>query len=124
MLCEDNYLNTVIAVKLLEKVGCLIDTAENGKQGVELFKASAPGAYAAILMDIRMPEMDGLEATEMIRALKREDAPAIPIIAMSANAFAEDVQVSLSVGMSAHLSKPIDPAKLFDTLAEQLKKKK
>lgn len=83
-----------------------------------MFAASAPGTYVAILMDIRMPEMDGLEATEAIRALDREDAKRIPIIAMTANAFDEDVQRSLQAGMNAHLSKPVEPERLYQTLGK------
>ncbi len=116
LLCEDNDLNTVIAKRLLEKVGCIVDCAENGKVGVERFSASAQGAYQAVLMDIRMPEMDGLEATQAIRALDRPDARTVPIIAMSANAFDEDVKTSLEAGMNAHLAKPVEPALLYRTL--------
>ena len=90
----------------------------NGRIALELFEQSEPGTYDAILMDVRMPEMDGLEATEAIRALDREDARTIPIIAMTANAFDEDVQRSLQVGMNAHLSKPVEPEHLYQTLEE------
>ena len=83
-----------------------------------LFDRSAPGTYSAILMDVRMPEMDGLEASAAIRALPREDAKRIPIIALTANAFDEDVQRSLQVGMNAHLSKPVESEHLFQTLGE------
>lgn len=118
LLCEDNDINTVIAMKLLERKGCLVDTAANGLLGVEAFTASAPGHYAAILMDIRMPEMDGLEATRAIRALGRPDAATVPIIAMSANAFNENIQASLDAGMNAHLIKPVEPEKMYKTVAE------
>lgn len=118
LLCEDNRLNTLIATKLLENVGCVVETAENGKLGVDKFAASKPGFYAAIVMDIRMPEMDGLEATKVIRSLSRPDAKTIPIVAMSANAFAEDIKKSLAAGMNAHLAKPIEPQKLYETLSE------
>lgn len=124
LLCEDNHTNAIIAERLLEKVGCIVNAVENGKLGVESFAASAPGAYSAILMDIRMPEMDGLKATRAIRALDRPDARKIPIIAMSANALSEDVRESLSAGMNAHLSKPIEPNKLYSVLAEQLERRK
>ncbi len=83
-----------------------------------MFKQSDFGYYDAILMDIRMPEMDGLEATERIRALQRPDAATVPIIAMTANAFDVDVQRSLQVGMNAHLSKPVEPGRLYQTLGE------
>ena len=90
----------------------------NGKVVVEMFKEHEPGYYDAILMDVRMPEMDGLEATETIRSLDRNDAVIIPVIAMTANAFDEDVQHSMQVGMNAHLSKPVEPDRLFNTLEE------
>ena len=83
---------------------------------MELFRDNPPGTYSAILMDIRMPEMDGLEAAETIRAMDRPDAKQIPIIALTANAFDEDVQRSLQVGMNAHLSKPVEPEHLYQTL--------
>ena len=85
---------------------------------VEMFAKSGIGSYAAILMDVRMPEMDGLEATATIRALDREDAKRIPIIALTANAFDEDVQRSLQAGMNAHLTKPIEPNILYQVLGE------
>ncbi len=116
LVCEDNRMNTVIARKLLEKVGCHVETAENGSLGVEKFSASKPGEFAAILMDIRMPVMDGLEATKAIRALERPDAASVPIIAMSANAFDEDVKTSLDAGMNAHLAKPVEPQRMYETL--------
>ena len=94
------------------------DHAENGKIAVEMFDQSAPGTYAAILMDIRMPVMDGLEAAEAIRKLERVDAKSIPIIALTANAFDEDVQRSLQAGMNAHLSKPVEPDHLYQILGE------
>ena len=120
LICEDNHINIIVAERLLEKAGCGVQTAENGEKCVEMITSSAPGTYDAILMDIRMPVMDGLEATKAIRALNRPDAKKIPIIAMSANAFDEDVKESLAAGMDAHLSKPIDPDKLYSTLAEYL----
>ena len=96
--------------------GISADHAENGQLAVELFSQAAEGYYSAILMDVRMPVMDGLEATRAIRALDRPDAKTIPIIAMTANAFDEDVQRSLQAGMTAHLSKPVEPDRLFETL--------
>ena len=124
LLCEDNKTNTLVAQRLLEKVGCTVDTAENGKLGVDYFEASPLGAYAAILMDIRMPVMNGLEATAKIRALPRTDAQTIPIIAMTANAFNEDVKKCLAAGMNAHVAKPIDVQYLYDVLKEQIQKYK
>ena len=88
----------------------------DGKIAVEMFAEHAPGYYDAILMDMRMPEMDGLEATKAIRAMDRTDAGTIPIIALTANAFDEDVQRSMQAGLNAHLSKPVEPEILFSTL--------
>ena len=90
--------------------------AENGRIAVEMFAAHDPGYYDAILMDMRMPEMDGLEATKAIRGMDRPDAKTIPIIALTANAFDEDVQRSMQAGLNAHLSKPVEPEALFETL--------
>ena len=95
-----------------------IDHAENGRIVVEMFENSPVGYYDAILMDVRMPEMDGLAAAGAIRALERPDAAVIPIVALTANAFDEDVQRSLQVGMNAHLSKPVEPDHLYQTLEE------
>ena len=119
LLCEDHPLNRSIAVKLLSKAGCAVDCAENGKIGVKLFSDSAEGYYDCILMDIRMPELDGLEATRRIRALGRSDAKTVPIIAMSANAFDDDVEKSLSAGMNAHIAKPFVPENLFGEIYRQ-----
>lgn len=116
LLCEDNQVNVLLAQKLLEKVGCTVEPAENGRLGADRFALSKPGEYAAILMDIRMPEMDGLQATRAIRALDRPDAKTVPIISMSADAFDEDIQKSLAAGMNAHLSKPVEPEKLYRIL--------
>ncbi len=117
LLAEDHPLNAEIAEKLLEKKSLIVDTVPDGQTAVEHFRVTAPGYYDAILMDIRMPLMNGLEATQTIRALARPDAQTVPIIAMTANAFDEDVQKSLEAGMNAHLAKPIDPNKLYQTLA-------
>ena len=92
------------------------ERAENGQIAAEMFESSEEGQFDAILMDIRMPVMDGLTATETIRAMERPDARTIPIIAMTANAFDEDVQNCLNAGMNAHLSKPVDPDLLYETL--------
>ena len=120
LLCEDHPLNATIAVKLLNRVGVEVELAGDGRQGVDRFTQRGTGYYDAILMDIRMPVMDGLSATRAIRALSRGDAKTIPIIAMTANAFDFDVKASLSAGMDAHLDKPVDPEKLYRTLAEQI----
>ena len=118
LLAEDIFINAEIMKELLSMKEALIDHAENGRIAVEMFAGSEPGYYAAVLMDVRMPEMDGLEATRTIRAMDRPDACRVPIIAMTANAFDEDVQRSLQVGMNAHLSKPVEPEHLYQTLEE------
>ena len=116
LLVEDNELNREIAVELLAMHGLLADTAENGQIAVERFQASAPGEYACILMDIQMPVMDGYQASEAIRRLEREDARAIPILALTANAFAADVGRAHSAGMNDHISKPIDVDQLIGAI--------
>ena len=118
LLAEDILINAEIMKELLSMKEALIDHAENGRIALEMFARSEPGYYAAILMDVRMPEMDGLEAARAIRALDRPDAAVVPVIAMTANAFDEDVQRSLQVGMNAHLSKPVEPEHLYQTLEE------
>lgn len=118
LLAEDVLINAEIMKKLLEIKGANIDNAVNGKIALDMFSQSEQGYYDAVLMDVRMPEMDGLEATKAIRALEHPDAQIIPIIAMTANAFDEDVQRSLQVGMNAHLSKPVEPERLYQTLEE------
>ena len=120
LLAEDIFINAEIMKELLSSKGILIDHAENGREALELFDKSEPGYYDAILMDVRMPVMDGLEATKAIRGLERSDSKTVPIIAMTANAFDEDVQRSLQVGMNAHLSKPVDPERLYSTLEEMI----
>ncbi len=118
LLAEDVEINAEIMQQVIEARGANIDRAENGKLAVEMFQKSAEGHYDAILMDVRMPEMDGLEAAAKIRALPRSDAKKIPIVALTANAFDEDVQRSLQAGMNAHLSKPVEPEDLYKTLEE------
>lgn len=118
LLAEDVIINAEIMKELLKIKGLVTDHAENGRIAVDMFSASENGFYDAVLMDVRMPEMDGLEATAAIRALDRPDAKNVPIIAMTANAFDEDVQRSLQVGMNAHLSKPVEPERLYQTLEE------
>ncbi len=118
LLAEDVMINAEIMKEIIGMREALIDHAENGRIALDMFAQSEIGHYSAILMDVRMPEMDGLEATAAIRALPRADAKTVPIIAMTANAFDEDVQRSLQVGMNAHLSKPIEPERLFETLEE------
>ena len=116
LAAEDIDLNAEILAGLLEMEGVVTDRAENGQAAVELFSSHPENYYGAILMDVRMPVMDGLAATAAIRALPREDARRVPIIAMTANAFDDDVQRSLQAGMNAHLSKPVEPDRLFETL--------
>ena len=118
LLAEDFVINAEIVKELMNIKGAEVEHAENGKIAVEMFENSMPNYYDAILMDVRMPEMDGLEATKAIRALNRPDAKTIPIVAMTANAFDEDVQRSLQAGMNAHLSKPVEADNLYKTLEE------
>lgn len=108
LLVEDNELNREIAEELIGATGASVESAEDGVQAVKKFKESAEGYYDLILMDVQMPHMDGYEATRCIRALGRSDAQKVPIFAMTANAFAEDVQKSREAGMNAHISKPLD----------------
>jgi len=116
LLAEDVAVNAEIMLMVLQMRQMEADHAENGKIAVELFSNHPEGYYDAILMDMRMPEMDGLEATRVIRAMDRADAKTIPIIALTANAFDEDVQRSMQAGLNAHLSKPVQPETLFETL--------
>ena len=116
LLAEDMEINAEIMTDVLEMREIRVDVAENGRIALEKFSGSEEGYYDAILMDMRMPEMDGLEATRAIRALDRPDAQTVPIIALTANAFDEDVQRSLQAGLNAHLSKPVHPEMLFETL--------
>ncbi len=116
LVAEDVDVNAEILQMILESREIESDIAVNGKIAVDLFESNPENYYAAILMDVRMPEMDGLEATRHIRASERTDASEIPIIALTANAFDEDVQRSLQAGLNAHLTKPIQPEVLFETL--------
>ena len=116
LLAEDVSVNAEIMIMVLSMREMEADHAENGRIAVEKFEEHEEGYYDAILMDMRMPEMDGLEATRRIRAMSRADAKSIPIIALTANAFDEDVQHSMQAGLNAHLSKPVEPDVLFETL--------
>ena len=120
LLAEDMVVNAEIMVMVLSMREILTDVAENGKAAVEMFASRPEGYYDAILMDMRMPEMDGLEATRQIRGMDRADAARIPIIALTANAFDEDVQRSLQAGLNAHLSKPVEAEALFETLENMI----
>ena len=120
LLVEDSPLNAEIAAELLRAEGMDVTWARDGQEACELFSQSTPGAYDLVLMDVRMPRMDGHEATRTIRGMQRDDATRVPIIAMSANAFVDDVLASLKSGMNAHLSKPIDLDELLVTIAREL----
>ena len=124
LIAEDIPDNAEIVIDLLELEGAICEHAENGKIALDKFAASESNYYDCILMDLRMPVMDGLSATRAIRGLEREDAKRVPIIALTANAFESDVRESLSAGMDAHLSKPADSDKLYATIRMVLKKKK
>ena len=117
LLAEDNPLNLEIAEAILTMNGFTVESAADGREALDAFTAHAPGHYDAILMDIRMPVMDGLEATRRIRTLDRPDSRTIPIIAMTANAFSEDMKKSLESGMNRHLSKPIEVDELLEALS-------
>ena len=116
LLAEDVAVNAEIMIMVFSMREIQVDHAENGRIAVEMFEEHEEGYYDAILMDMRMPEMDGLEATRRIRAMRRFDSKYIPIIALTANAFDEDVQHSMQAGLNAHLSKPVEPDVLFETL--------
>ncbi len=116
LLTEDNELNREIAEAILSEAGFDVETAENGKEAVEMLKAKGAGYYRIVLMDVQMPVMNGYEATRAIRALDDPGLSSIPIIAMTANAFEEDKQAALNSGMNAHIAKPININNLFDTL--------
>lgn len=120
LLVEDNLLNREIATEILEMTGLSLDCATDGKNAVEIFEKSEIGEYAIIFMDIQMPNMNGYEATTTIRSLPRADAQTIPIIAMTANAFEEDVQTALACGMNSHLAKPLEIEKLVQVLESYL----
>lgn len=124
LLAEDNSLNREIAHTLLEENGAVITEAVDGEQAVNIFEGSAPHTFDVILMDVMMPNMDGLTATRMIRASNRPDAVEIPIIAMTANAFYEDIQRTRHAGMNAHLSKPLDMEKVISVISKFCRKAK
>ena len=118
LLAEDNALNMEIAEFLLNEVGAEVTKTTNGQQAVDAFAASPVGYFDAILMDVMMPVLDGHDATRAIRAMDRPDAKTVPILAMTANAFAEDRQKALEVGMTEHLTKPLEPETLYRLLAQ------
>ena len=122
LLAEDNMVNMELAVEMLSMNGMEVSQAWNGREAVELFAASEPFFFHAVLMDMQMPEMDGCEAARRIRAMNRPDAGRVPIIAVTANAFAEDIVSTKAAGMDVHVSKPIDFKYLFQVLEKFLKK--
>lgn len=122
LLCEDHPVNTQLAKLMLSAVGIETTAVADGSLGVSIFSGSRPGEYDAILMDISMPVMDGLTATRKIRSLDRKDAATVPIIAMTANAYDEDVQKSKRAGMDAHISKPVDRGTLYRTLIDLIER--
>jgi len=124
LVAEDNAINLEIARYFLEDAGVTVLAAADGSEAVKIFSASAPGSIDAILMDIMMPVMDGYEATRMIRASSRPDAASVPIIAMTANAFAEDVKKALDAGMNAHISKPLEIERMKEIIAESVEKRR
>ena len=117
LLVEDNELNLYVAKTVLEKLFCEVDTAENGEEAIQKFEQSDEEYYDAILMDVHMPVMDGLEATRHIRALARKDAASVPVIAMTADVFDKERQQTRDSGMNSHLAKPIEPAVLYEVLS-------
>ena len=121
LLAEDVAVNAEIMMMILSMKEMIVDHAINGKLAVQLFSEHEEGYYDAILMDMRMPEMDGLDATRVIRSLPRDDAKTVPIIALTANAFDEDVQRSMQAGLNAHLAKPVEPEVLYRTLESLVK---
>lgn len=121
LLAEDNELNQEIAVAILDSAGFTTEVAANGQIAVEMLRNSEPGYYQLVLMDVRMPVLDGYEATKIIRKFDKKELAEVPIIAMTANAFEEDRQEALRCGMNGHLAKPIDVEALFNTLDKILK---
>ena len=122
LMAEDNDLNAELATIMLEDAGMTVTRASDGKEVVNLFKNHPRGTYDFILMDIMMPNMDGHQAAKAIRALgiERSDAVTIPIVALSANAFIDDIQESLDSGMNDHISKPINMEELIDTITKYI----
>lgn len=120
LLAEDNEINREIATILLMTTGASLDAVENGQEAAERFAESAYGYYDLILMDIQMPVMDGYESTRRIRAMNRPDALKVPIFAMTANAFTEDIEKSRVAGMNAHLSKPLNINLIYEQISKVL----
>ena len=122
LLVEDNEINREIATLILEEAGFQLEEAVNGAEAVQKIAASQPGDYDLVLMDIQMPVMNGYEATREIRALANPDLARIPIIAMTANAFSEDIQAAEKAGMDGHIAKPIDIPQMMRTLRSVLRR--
>ena len=120
LIAEDNAINAEIISELLRMCGAQIEVKGDGALAVEAFRAAAPGTYDAILMDIQMPLMNGYEAAEALRSMEREDAQNVPIIAMTANAFADDVLAAKNAGMNEHIAKPLDMLRLQELLGDYL----
>lgn len=118
LVVEDNELNLDIIQEVLKERGLIVTGAANGQIAVDLFGGSPPGTFDVILMDMHMPVLDGVAATKQIRAMKRSDAKTIPILALTANDFEEDIRRTREAGMNEHLTKPFDMEKIFDVLAE------
>ena len=121
LLAEDNEINQEIAIELIGMLGATVDCAGNGQEAVDMFRRAEPGTYDLIFMDIQMPVMDGYAATRAIRAMSRPDSGSIPIVAMTANAFVEDIRACEKAGMNAHLAKPVSMRQLTDVMLSQLK---
>ena len=123
LLVEDNEINMEIAAEMLRALGAVVTQAWNGAEAVEVVREAGPSAFDAILMDMQMPVMDGCEAARQIRAMDRPDAATVPIVAVTANAFSEDVSATTAAGMNAHISKPIDMPALQQTLERLIRAK-
>ena len=120
LLAEDNDLNAEIATEIFKEEGMEVEWARDGQEALDMFEAAAPDHFDIVLMDVRMPRMNGYEATRAIRASDHADAASVPILAMSANAFSDDVEASLRSGMNGHLSKPINVAQVMAAIADAL----
>ena len=123
LLCEDNDINAEITETMLMQKGIAVDRTKDGQDGTEKFSNMPQGYYDIILMDIRMPNMDGYEAATVIRSMEREDAKTVPIIALTADAFFDDITRAKTVGMNGHIAKPIDFNELLSTMEQMLNRK-